>query len=118
MSTSTAAPADAAPRFSRPTGSLDLVSPIVAMAATPTGGGYWLVASDGGIFTFGDATFHGSAADAGLDSPIEAIIPSAAGAGYLLITVDGQILAYGDAELPSSGVAPRDGERIVDALPG
>ena len=30
------------------------------MAATPTGHGYWLVASDGGIFTFGDATFHGS----------------------------------------------------------
>ena len=26
------------------------------MAATPDGNGYWLVASDGGIFTFGDAT--------------------------------------------------------------
>jgi hypothetical protein len=31
------------------------------MAATPDGGGYWLVASDGGIFTFGDAKFFGSA---------------------------------------------------------
>ena len=31
------------------------------MAATPDGGGYWLVASDGGIFAFGDAGFHGSA---------------------------------------------------------
>jgi hypothetical protein len=30
------------------------------MAATPSGGGYWLVASDGGIFTFGDARFDGS----------------------------------------------------------
>ena len=30
------------------------------MAATADGGGYWLVASDGGIFTFGDAAFHGS----------------------------------------------------------
>ena len=30
------------------------------MAPTPSGNGYWLVASDGGIFTFGDATFHGS----------------------------------------------------------
>ena len=29
------------------------------MAATPTGKGYWLVASDGGIFTFGDAHFYG-----------------------------------------------------------
>ncbi len=30
------------------------------MAPTPTGAGYWLVASDGGIFTFGDAGFYGS----------------------------------------------------------
>ena len=30
------------------------------MASTPTGQGYWLVASDGGIFAFGDAGFHGS----------------------------------------------------------
>jgi hypothetical protein len=32
------------------------------MAATPDGGGYWLVAADGGIFAFGDAGFHGSTA--------------------------------------------------------
>ena len=30
------------------------------MAATPDGGGYWLVASDGGIFNYGDAAFFGS----------------------------------------------------------
>ena len=30
------------------------------MAATSDGSGYWLVASDGGIFTFGDAQFWGS----------------------------------------------------------
>jgi hypothetical protein len=30
------------------------------MSATPTGRGYWLVAFDGGIFTFGDAGFFGS----------------------------------------------------------
>ena len=34
--------------------------PIVGMAATPSGDGYWLVASDGGVFWFGDARFHGS----------------------------------------------------------
>jgi hypothetical protein len=39
-----------------------LNKPIVAMASTPTGKGYWLVGSDGGIFTFGDAQFYGSAA--------------------------------------------------------
>ena len=31
------------------------------MAATPDGGGYWLVASDGGVFSYGDAGFYGSA---------------------------------------------------------
>ena len=30
------------------------------MAPTPSGNGYWLVASDGGIFAFGDAGFFGS----------------------------------------------------------
>ncbi len=35
-------------------------SPSSGMAATPTGGGYWEVASDGGLFAFGNAQFHGS----------------------------------------------------------
>ena len=30
----------------------------MGVAATPDGGGYWLVASDGGVFGFGDAGFH------------------------------------------------------------
>ena len=34
--------------------------PIVGMATTPDGNGYWLVASDGGIFNYGDAVFYGS----------------------------------------------------------
>ena len=38
-------------------------TPIVGMAATPDGGGYWLVGADGGVFAFGDARFFGSAAD-------------------------------------------------------
>jgi lysophospholipase L1-like esterase len=37
-----------------------LTSPIEGIAATPAGRGYLLVASDGGVFTFGDATFEGS----------------------------------------------------------
>jgi hypothetical protein len=30
------------------------------MAQTADGGGYWLVAADGGIFGFGDAPYYGS----------------------------------------------------------
>jgi len=36
-------------------GGQPLNKPIVGMAATPDGNGYWMVASDGGIFAFGDA---------------------------------------------------------------
>ena len=39
------------------------------MTATPTGKGYWLVASDGGIFAFGDARFYGSTGDIHLAQP-------------------------------------------------
>ncbi|HLF40691.1 MAG TPA: hypothetical protein VI854_04350 [Acidimicrobiia bacterium] len=35
--------------------------PVVGMAPTPSGRDYWFVASDGGIFSFGDARFLGSA---------------------------------------------------------
>ena len=40
------------------------------MAATPDGHGYWLVASDGGIFNFGDAAFYGSTGGSPLNKPI------------------------------------------------
>jgi hypothetical protein len=40
------------------------------MAGTPTGAGYWLVASDGGIFSFGDAKFYGSTGGMTLNKPI------------------------------------------------
>ena len=40
------------------------------MAATPAGRGYWLVASDGGIFSYGDAQFYGSTGAIRLNAPI------------------------------------------------
>ncbi len=36
-----------------------LNAPIVGMAPAPATGGYWLVAANGGVFTFGSATFDG-----------------------------------------------------------
>jgi hypothetical protein len=47
-----------------------LNKPIVGMAATPDGHGYWLVASDGGIFSFGDAQFYGSTGAIHLSQPV------------------------------------------------
>jgi hypothetical protein len=31
-----------------------------AIVATPSGNGYYILLSDGGVFTFGDAVFYGS----------------------------------------------------------
>jgi len=40
------------------------------MAPTFDGKGYWMVASDGGIFNYGDAGFYGSAGNLLLNKPI------------------------------------------------
>lgn len=48
------------------TGALFLRAPIVGMASSPSSHGYWLVASDGGIFRFGDAVDRGNAVGRGL----------------------------------------------------
>jgi N-acetylmuramoyl-L-alanine amidase len=55
------------------------------MAATPDGGGYWLVASDGGVFSFGDAIFEGSAAGRPLVQPVIGVARTPNGSGYWLV---------------------------------
>jgi hypothetical protein len=74
-----------------------LNKPIVAMAATPDGKGYWLVASDGGIFSFGDATFYGSTGGLTLNQPIVGMAATHDGGGYWLVAADGGIFSFGDA---------------------
>jgi hypothetical protein len=51
-------------------GATPLNEPIVGLATTPDGGGYWEVASDGGIFAFVDATFAGSLGGVALNKPV------------------------------------------------
>jgi ribosomal protein L24E len=74
---------------------------IVAAAATPSGNGYWMVGSDGGIFTFGDAAFVGSTGDIRLNQPVVGIAPDPDGSGYWLVAADGGIFAF-DAEFRGS----------------
>jgi hypothetical protein len=72
------------------------------VASTPDGAGYWMVASDGGVFTFGNARFFGSMANQHLNSPIIGIIPTADGGGYWLLAGDGGVFTFGDAEFLGS----------------
>ena len=70
--------------------------PIVAMASTP-GFGYWLAASDGGVFSFGDARFFGSTGALTLVSPIIGLAATSSGKGYWLAAADGGVFSFGDA---------------------
>ncbi len=45
----------------------------MGIAATPDNGGYWIAASDGGIFNYGDANFGGSMGGQPLNKPVVGI---------------------------------------------
>ena len=72
--------------------------------------GYWLVGSDGGIFTFGSALFHGSTGSLHLQRPVVGITPTSDRGGYWLVASDGGIFAFGDAgfhgSIPGGGLNP------------
>ena len=75
----------------------DLNKPIVGIAHTADQLGYWMVASDGGIFAFGDAHYYGSTGNIRLNKPIVGMATTPDGKGYWLVASDGGIFAYGDA---------------------
>ena len=76
----------------------------------PAPHGYWLVGSDGGIFTFGSAQFHGSTGSLHLQRPVVGIVPTTDRGGYWLDASDGGIFAFGDAgfygSIPGLGLNP------------
>jgi hypothetical protein len=63
------------------------------------------VASDGGIFNYGDAVFQGSTGGIALHEPIVGMAGTRDGGGYWLIASDGGVFNYGDA-LFSGSAAP------------
>ena len=66
------------------------------------GGGYWLVAKDGGVFAFGDAPFYGSTGATSLNAPIVGMTSTPDGRGYWLVAKDGGVFAFGDAQFYGS----------------
>jgi hypothetical protein len=83
------------------------VSTIAVGAATTSAqpakvSAYWLVASDGGIFTFGGAGFYGSTGGIHLNKAIVGIAGGAGGAGYWLVASDGGVFSFGDATFHGS----------------
>ena len=83
------------------------------VVATSTGGGYWQVASDGGVFSYGDAPFHGSVPGLGLRlTNIIGMARTPSSQGYWLVGRDGGVFAFGDA--PFHGSLPGLGIRLDD----
>ncbi|HEX3842390.1 MAG TPA: S53 family peptidase [Acidimicrobiales bacterium] len=75
--------------------------------------GYWLVASDGGIFSFGHAGFYGSTGALNLNRPIVGMAATPDGGGYWLVASDGGIFSFGDAGFHGSTGALRLNRPIV-----
>jgi len=92
-------------------GQSPLVAPVVGMAATRDGRGYWQVASDGGVFAFGTAPFLGSMGGRPLLAPVVAMSAAPDGHGYWLVGYDGGVFAFGSASFHGSMAG-----RPLDAL--
>jgi hypothetical protein len=94
-----------------------LNKPIVGMSPTADGLGYWLVASDGGIFTFGDAAFYGSTGNLRLNQPIIGIAVTPDGGGYWMVASDGGVFSFGDAQFYGSMGGTRLNQPISAMIP-
>jgi hypothetical protein len=71
-------------------------APIVGIDSTPSSG-YWLAASDGGVFTFGNAQFYGSEGGQPLNAPpVVGMAASPDGGGYWLVA--GGVFNFGNAQ--------------------
>ncbi len=78
--------------------SLVATVPYARSASAPAStSGYWLVGTDGGIFSFGNAGFLGSTGALTLNQPIVGMAATPDGRGYWMVASDGGIFAFGDA---------------------
>jgi Tol biopolymer transport system component len=92
------------------------------------GSGYWMVGSDGGVFSFGRARFAGSAQPLRLRKPVVGMAAIPTGNGYWLVASDGGIFAFdvpfygsmGSTPLnkPVSGMVPGPGGYLMVAEDG
>jgi outer membrane protein assembly factor BamB len=83
-------------------GSAGLPGPPSSPPPAPPNSSYWLVASDGGIFTFGNALFFGSAGALPLVRPVVGMAATPSENGYWLVASDGGIFSYGGAAFHGS----------------
>ena len=71
----------------------------VRLVPVPSGGGYWLLSNQGGVYSYGSAQFYGSAAGQSYFSGRTAVGMAAdpSGTGYWIVSADGGVYSYGSA---------------------
>jgi hypothetical protein len=75
--------------------------------------GYWLVASDGGVFSFGDAHFFGSAGGSFIGTAFVGIVATSTSHGYWIPNEAGGLFDYGDAQFLGSCMSQGIAARVV-----
>ena len=93
-------------RFGR---GVHLSAPSSAYPSAPSGKGYWLVARGRRGFSFGGATFYGSA-NGGSSSPAVSLMVTPDAGGYWVVRANGTVTGLGDA---GSQGSPATGGQVV-----
>jgi hypothetical protein len=97
--------------------------PVAGEAATPDGGGYWILLADGAVYSFGNGHWYGDARTgtyqdhAGLappGAPMTGMASTRDGKGYYLTDGFGDVYAFGDAVYRGS----RSGQSIDGTVIG
>ncbi len=79
--------------------------------------GYWQVAADGGVFTFGAANFYGSTGSMRLNKPVVGMASTPDHGGYWIVASDGGIFAFGDAGFYGSTGSITLNKPIIGMIP-
>lgn len=75
--------------------------------------GYWVLGTDGGVFTYGAAPYYGSTGGMRLNAPALQMAARPQGDGYWLVAGDGGIFSFGAARFHGSMGAARLNQPIV-----
>ena len=83
-------------------GSAGLPGPPTPPPPAPLRSSYWEVASDGGLFSFGNAQFYGSMGGRPLNEPVVGMAATPTDHGYWEVASDGGLFAFGNAQFHGS----------------
>jgi hypothetical protein len=81
---------------------LGIVPPVVGVASTPDGKGYWLANSAGHVWHFGDARSLGDLSNRPPKTPVVAIVANPVAEGYWLVTAGGAVYGFGASKYHGS----------------